>query len=70
MTVDICKEFWTKIQRYNITDILPDDYIIQKYMSYLDGKPVDQNILDEIRDYEKRLSAKLGNDNKESSKCR
>jgi hypothetical protein len=33
MTVDICKEFWTKIQRYNITDILPDDYIIQKYMS-------------------------------------
>jgi hypothetical protein len=26
------------------------DYdIIQKYMSYLDGKPTDQNILDEIR---------------------
>lgn len=66
MTVDICKQFWAKIERYKIVDILPNDEIIQKYMSYLDGKPVDQNVLDEIKEYEKRLSAKLGNDNKES----
>jgi hypothetical protein len=68
MTADICREFWTKIQRYNIIDILPDDYTIQKYMSYLDGKSVDQNILDEIRKYEKRLSAKIGNDEESNDK--
>ena len=66
ITADICKQFWTKIERYDIADILPNDEIIQKYMSYLDGKPVDQNVLDEIKEYQKRLSAKLSNDNKES----
>jgi hypothetical protein len=44
ITADICREFWTKIERYNITDILPADETIQKYMSYLDGKPVDQRL--------------------------
>jgi hypothetical protein len=66
ITADICKEFWTKIERYNITDILPNDDIIQKYMSYLDGKPVDQHILDEISEYKKRLTAKLNNNNNKS----
>jgi hypothetical protein len=67
MTADICKNFWTKIERYKITDILPDDYTIQKYMSYLDGKPVDRHILDEIEKYRKRLAAKLTS-NEESDK--
>ncbi len=53
ITADICKEFWTEIERYNITDILPNDDTIQKYMSYLDGKLVDQHILDEIKEYKK-----------------
>jgi hypothetical protein len=66
-TADICKEFWTSIQRYNITDILPDDDTIQKYMFYLDSKPVDQNTLDEIKKYEKRLTAKL-NDKESDNK--
>ena len=37
-------------------------------MSYLDGKPIDQHILDEIKEYEKRLMSKLdvnNSDNKE-----
>jgi hypothetical protein len=34
ITADICKEFWTESERYNITDILPNDDTIQKYMSY------------------------------------
>ena len=66
ITADICKQFWTKIERHHIADILPNDETIQKYMSYLDGKPVDQNVLDEIKEYQKRLSAKLSSDNKES----
>ena len=61
ITADICKKFWTDFERYNITDILPNDDIIQKYMSYLDGKPVDQYILDEIKEYDKRLMAKIDN---------
>jgi hypothetical protein len=68
ITADICKEFWTKFQRYNITDILPTDDTIQKYMSYLDGKPVDQHILDEIKEYKKRLMAKLDNNNESDKK--
>jgi len=66
ITADICKKFWTRIERYNIADILPNDETIQKYMSYLDGKPVDQNVLNEIKEYQKRLSARLSTDNKES----
>jgi hypothetical protein len=66
MTAEICKNFWTKIERYKITDILPDDYTIQKYMSYLDGKPVDQHILGEIEKYRKRFNSKLTS-NKESN---
>jgi hypothetical protein len=61
ITVDICKKFWTDYEKYNITDILPNDDIIQKYMSYLDDKPVDQYILDEIKEYDKRLMAKIDN---------
>ena len=67
-TTDICKEFCTKIKRYNIRNILPNDDAIQKYMSYLDGKPIDYHILDEIKEYEKRLMSRLDvddSDNKE-----
>jgi hypothetical protein len=35
-------------------------------MSYLDGKLVDQIVLDEIKEYQKRLTAKLRNDVNES----
>jgi hypothetical protein len=61
ITADICKQSWTKIERYTIVDILPNDEIIQKYMAYLDGKLVDQNVLNEIKGYQKRLTAKLNN---------
>jgi hypothetical protein len=43
-------------------DILPSDDIIQKYMSYLDGRPVEEHVLDEIKEYEKRLAKRLEND--------
>ena len=59
ITKDICKEFWTEFDRYNITDILPSEDVIQRYMAYLDKKSVDQNVLDEIKKYEKRLQERL-----------
>lgn len=68
ITAKICKYFWTELERCNITDILPPDDVIQKYMSYLDGKSIDQYTLDEIEKYKKRLKNKLDDseiDNKE-----
>jgi hypothetical protein len=61
VTIDMCKEEWNKIKRYQIEDILPSDEVIQKCMSYLDGKKVDQSILNEIIRYEKRLLRKSQN---------
>jgi hypothetical protein len=29
ITTDICRSFWTWIERYNITDILPSDDLVQ-----------------------------------------
>jgi hypothetical protein len=58
VTINICREQWNKIKEYNIEDILPSDEVIQKYMSYLDGKKVDQSILNEITQYKKRLLRK------------
>jgi hypothetical protein len=59
ITKDICKEFWTEFDGYDITDILPSEDVIQKYMAYLDKKLVDQNVLDEIKKYEERLQKRL-----------
>ncbi|MGH9965345.1 MAG: hypothetical protein ACRD5E_11040 [Nitrososphaeraceae archaeon] len=59
ITRDICREFWTRFDRYKIADILPPDYVIQKYMAYLDNKSVDLNIQNEIRKYEERLEKRL-----------
>ena len=59
ITRDTCKKFWTKFNRYKITDILPSDDVIQKYMAYLDGKLVDQNVMNEIKEYERRLEKRL-----------
>lgn len=62
VTVSTCKELWNKIRQYQIDDILPSDEVIQKYMSYLDDKKVDQSVLNEIIQYEKRLLRKSQND--------
>jgi hypothetical protein len=59
ITKDICTKFWTRFDRYKIADILPSDYVIQKYMAYLDNKLVDRNIQNEIRKYEERLEKRL-----------
>ena len=49
------------MERYNISDILPPDDIIQKYMRHLDNRPVEQHVQDEIKEYEKRLIKRLAN---------
>ena len=67
ITISVCKEFWAKIKQYQIDDILPSDKIIQKYMSYLDGKYVDQSVLNEIKKYEKRLLRKYQANDSDSS---
>jgi hypothetical protein len=56
ITTDVCRKFWTEFERYNIMDILPSDDIIQKYMSHLEGKQVDERVLEGIKEYEKRLT--------------
>jgi hypothetical protein len=63
ITTTICKIFWDKYQEYNLQDILPEEKIIQKYMAYLEGKPIDQGSLDEIENYRDRLQLKLKVDN-------
>lgn len=70
ITSDICRRFWTRIQRYNIIDILPSDDIVQKYMSHLNGRPVEEHIFDEIKEYEKRLAKRLDNNAEDSDLVR
>ena len=61
ITINVCKSLWTRFERYNISDILPPDDIIQKYMPHLDNRPVEQYVLDDIKEYEKRLNNRLTN---------
>lgn len=46
----------------SITDILPSDDILQRYMAHLEGEPVEQRVLNEIKEYEKRLKKRCEND--------
>jgi hypothetical protein len=55
VTCTFCRNSWNEIGRYKLEDILPSEDVIQKYMSSLDGKPVDQEILYEIEQYRERL---------------
>jgi hypothetical protein len=64
-TTDVCRGFWYGIQRYKITDILPSDDILQKYMAHLAGEPVEEHVLGEIKEYEKRLKKRLDNEVKD-----
>ena len=59
LATDLCKSFWSSVESYKITDILPSDDIIQKYMADLDGKPIDEHVLNEIKEYEERLKKRL-----------
>ncbi len=61
VTINVCRSLWTRLERYNISDILPPDDIIQKYMRHLDNRPVEQHVQDEIKEYEKRLIKRLAN---------
>jgi hypothetical protein len=67
LTSETCKRFWKNFERYQIGDLLPSDNIIQEYMKYLDGKRVDTYVIDEIKEYEKRLMAKMQNDGNDKS---
>ena len=64
LTVDICKKFWTRFQRYNITDILPTDDVIQKCLSSLEGTLVEEYVLNEIHEYQQKLAERLVNGDK------
>jgi hypothetical protein len=59
LATDVCRKFWSTIERYNVTDILPADDIIQKYMAHLDGKPAEEHVLNEIKEYEVRLKERF-----------
>jgi hypothetical protein len=59
LATDACRKFWSTIERYNVTDILPADDIIQKYMAHLDGKPAEEHVLNEIKEYEVRLKERF-----------
>lgn len=50
-----CSHIWEMINRCNITKLLPPDDIIQRYISHLDGKPLEQSVQNEIEQYELRL---------------
>lgn len=54
-----CSHIWETINKCNINKLLPSDDIIQKYISHLDGKPLDQNVQNEIEQYELRLKSWL-----------
>jgi hypothetical protein len=56
---DACRQFRGGIERHKITDILPSDEIIQKYMAHIDGGPAEEHVLNEIKEYEERLKKKL-----------
>ena len=55
------------MKEFNILDILPKDSIIQEYMSHLGGKTANEDVLDEIEDYRRRLFTRL-RDTKDSTK--
>ena len=59
LATDACRKFWSSIERYNVTDILPAEDIIQKYMAHLDGKPAEEHVLNEIKEYEERLKERF-----------
>ncbi len=56
-----CKSLWNFIKKFELEEILPKDESIQKYLSYLDGKPIDDNVLQEIDIYENKLKEKMKN---------
>ena len=56
-----CKSIRNFIKKFEIDEILPKDESIQKYLSYLDGKPIDDNILQEIEVYGNKLNNKMTN---------
>lgn len=56
-----CKSIWNFINKFEIDEILPKDEIIQKYLSHLDGKPIDDRIIQEIQIYENKLKDKMEN---------
>ena len=56
-----CKSLWNFIKKFEIDDILPKNETIQKYLSHLDGKPIDDIILQEIEIYENKLNDKMTN---------
>ena len=64
LTVDICRKFWTRFQKYNITDILPTDDVIQKCVSSLEGIPVEEYVLNGIHEYQEKLAERLVNGDK------
>lgn len=52
-----CSHIWEAINRCNINKLLPSDDVIQKYISHLDGKPLDQSVQNEIEKYELKLKS-------------
>jgi hypothetical protein len=56
-----CKSIRNFIKKFEIDEILPKDESIQKYLSYLDGKPIDDILLEEIETYENKLKDKMTN---------
>lgn len=56
ITADICRSFWHRSFQAKIKNILPPDDIIQKYLSWLDGRPVEEHVLNELTEYERRLT--------------
>ena len=64
LTVDICRTFWTRFQKYNITDILPTDDVIRKCVSSLEGLSVEDYVLNGIHEYQEKLATRLVNGDK------
>jgi len=53
-----------KINELNLSDILPSNEIIQKYIAHLDGNPVENDVLKEMDNYKTKLSIKLKDENR------
>lgn len=64
ITRKIWSDIWRKINELNLYDILPSNEIIQKYITYLDGKAVENDILKEMADYKTRFLIKLKEENR------
>lgn len=54
-----CSTIWNEIEKYNIKDILPEDKIMQKYMIYLDKRPIEDYVLKSIDEYERKFLDKI-----------